>query len=142
MAAVDVLCMDKTGTLTTNRLRLDRVHVVTDGLPEDGVRQRLRLFASAPIDRANKNLAALRAALGETPVELLDQLPFKSQNRYSAVRVRAGRDEHVLVLGAGEALKPFLDPAQPGRWETTWKGLLGTGLRLLLFAEAKAADGP
>src|SRR5262249_55952307 len=101
MAAVNVLCMDKTGTLTTNRLRLDRLHVLND-VPEPMVRERLRLFAYASIDHGSKSIQALRAALGANrpSVELLDQLPFKSQNRYSAVRVRNGESEFVLALGA------------------------------------------
>src|SRR5207253_9130933 len=78
MAAVDVLCMDKTGTLTTNRLRLARL-VPLAGLSDDAVRQRLKLFASASLDRQNKSLQALRAAVGEEMVELIDQIPFKSQ---------------------------------------------------------------
>ena len=62
--------------------------------------------------------------------EWLDQLPFKSQNRYSAVRVPHGNEEHVLVLGACEALQPFLDV---GRISNPSHGI---GLRVLLFAEA------
>ena len=136
MAAVDVVCTDKTGTLTTNHLRLDRVCVLAAGPPEDEVRRRLALFASASVDRANKSIEALRVALGERPAELLDQLPFKAQNRYSAVRVRDRGVECVLVLGAAEALKEFVAPGTDGAWESTCKGLLPTGLRLLLFAEA------
>ncbi|HTU16914.1 MAG TPA: HAD-IC family P-type ATPase [Gemmataceae bacterium] len=216
MASIDTLCMDKTGTLTTNQLHLEKVLFLDTTLPEEAVRARLRLFASASLDRSSKSLAALREALGETPVELLDQLPFKSQNRYSAVRVRSTGEtpvpptgetpvppqkttgetlvppqkttgetpvpphkttgetpvsphkktgetpvppqkttgetpvpprkttgetpvpptsEHVLVLGACEALRPFL--RGPDGWESAWRELLGTGMRLLLFAEAE-----
>ena len=133
MAAVDVLCMDKTGTLTTNRLRLDRLEPL-GGASAEEVRQRLCLFASTSLDRDNKSLAALRDALGETRAELVDQIPFKSQNRYSAVRVRAGDGELVLALGAPEALGPRLEGACG--WEERWQELRGTGLRLLLFAES------
>jgi cation-transporting ATPase E len=133
MASVDVVCTDKTGTLTTNRLKLDRVQVLAEGVSEPEVRERLKLFASASLDRENKSLAALRAALGETTSELVDQLPFKSQNRYSAVRLRAGVSEHTLVLGAFEALRERMKDGS--RAEAAWKQLLPTGLRLLLFAE-------
>jgi cation-transporting ATPase E len=145
MAAVDVLCMDKTGTLTTNRLRLDQVRVLDEAAGGEAVRDRLRCFAWASVDEANKNIQALRAGLGEQPapgsVELLDQLPFKSQNRYSAVRLRAGAAEQVHVLGACEALRPFLEKGTD-RWETAWHELLPTGLRLLLFAEAAGVVPP
>jgi cation-transporting ATPase E len=103
------------------------------------VRRRLAQFATVSVDRQNKNVQALHAALGTAPGELLDQLPFKSQNRYSAVRIRADGTEHVLVLGACEALQPFLQPDN-GAWELTWKELLPSGVRLLLFAEALPPD--
>jgi cation-transporting ATPase E len=135
MAAVDVVCTDKTGTLTTNRLRLDRIQVLTDTVSEAEIRDRLRLFASVSLDRENKNLAALRTALGEATTELVDQIPFKSQNRYSAVRVRTSGTECALVLGACEALRNHLTLGTAPTLEATWKGLLPTGLRLLLFAD-------
>jgi cation-transporting ATPase E len=136
MASVDVLCMDKTGTLTTNRLRLDRVHVPEGGLPETDVRARLRLFASASADRRDRGLRALRDALGEVAAERLDQIPFQARNRYSAVRVRDGDSERVLVLGAYESLRGQIEGPAVERWESDWARLLPTGLRLMLFAEA------
>ncbi len=144
MAAIDVVCTDKTGTLTTNRLKLDRIHLLTNSLSENEIRERLRLFASASLDRENKSLAALRTALGEATAELVDQIPFKSQNRYSAVRVRSNGNEHALVLGAYEALRERLIEGSGTRAETAWKELLPTGLRLLLFADTdhKGAFGP
>jgi cation-transporting ATPase E len=142
MASIDTLCMDKTGTLTTNQLRLARLRVLGAGHAEEAVRSRLRLFASVSLDRANKSLAAVRAALGEAAGELLDQLPFKSQNRHSGVRARAGGEECVLALGACEALRPHLAPDAGGEWEAVWEEWRPTGLRLLLFAEASPAEAP
>jgi cation-transporting ATPase E len=139
MAAVDVVCTDKTGTLTTNRLRLERVVPLAGDLPEALVRDRLRQFASASIDRKSKSIQALRGALGETSVEALDELPFKAQNRYSAVRVREGGAERVLVLGACEALDPRLENPGADGWQGPCAELTRFGLRVLLFAESPRA---
>src|SRR5262249_46057392 len=49
MAGVNVLCRDKTGTLTTNRLRLDVVEVVDPGTTEEQARRLLALFARASL---------------------------------------------------------------------------------------------
>lgn len=137
MAGVDVVCLDKTGTLTTNQLRLDRICSAAGTSDSEGeIRRLLRLFASASVDRQNRNLLALRTALGETPVELLDQIPFKSKNRYSAVRIRDGDKECVLVLGACEALRPGLAEGG-GNWENGWNDLLAEGLRVLMFTRAQ-----
>jgi P-type E1-E2 ATPase len=133
MAAVDVICTDKTGTLTTNRLRLERVHPVAD-LSDADVRHRLALFAGATIDRDNKNVVAVRAAVGEVPAEVLDKLPFSSRTRFSAVRVRDAGTERVLVLGAPEALAPEGAP-----WGDELAALQNAGLRVLAFAEVRGA---
>jgi cation-transporting ATPase E len=144
MAAVNVLCLDKTGTLTTNRLCLDRVRTLSPGAEEE-VRRLLALFARASLDEGNKTIQALRTALGQGPaqaLEVLDHLPFKSQNRYSAVRLRGEDGRPVtLVLGACEALQPFFPEDVSAEWETVWRELLPTGLRLLLFAAPEGEDG-
>lgn len=148
MAAIDVICTDKTGTLTTNRLKLDAIDVLDAGLSEQLVHERLRAFVSASVDRDNKNIRAMKETLGETAVELLEQIPFKSQNRFSAVRVRCHGGEHVLALGAVEALRGYV-----AAWESR-DGAHGQvlprlqqlveskqrlGLRLLLLTEAEAS---
>ena len=43
----------------------------------------------------------------------------------------------MLALGAVEALKPFLTPADAERVDKRWRELLPTGLRLMLFAEGE-----
>jgi cation-transporting ATPase E len=139
MASIDTLCMDKTGTLTTNHLKLARLVPLTTQLAEPEVRRLLRLFACTSLDQASKSLAALRAGLGEEKAELLDQLPFKSQSRYSAVRLRASDREHTLALGAAEALQPFLTD---DHWQSAWRELTATGLRVLLLAEVVTAPRP
>ncbi len=141
MAAIDTLCMDKTGTLTTNRLHFERLEIADPDLSEASVLHRLRLFAGASPDRQSKTIAALLTAVGRAEGEVLDALPFKSQNRYSAVRIRAEDREHVLVLGAWEALAPKLGDRATA-WEAAWRDLMRTGLRLLLFAESPPDGRP
>jgi cation-transporting ATPase E len=52
MAGIDVICTDKTGTLTTNRLALARIRAVGDVAEAEG-RRLLGLFASASVDRGS-----------------------------------------------------------------------------------------
>ncbi|MEO2091666.1 MAG: HAD-IC family P-type ATPase [Gemmataceae bacterium] len=133
MAAIDTVCLDKTGTLTTGRLALDRVEPI--GTADSW--GKLALFAWATVDAGNKSVQAIRVAVEQParPVERLDQLPFKSQTRLSAVRVRAGGTEHVLALGAVEALTPLMSEADAAAADARWHELVPAGLRLLLFAE-------
>jgi cation-transporting ATPase E len=136
MAAIDTLCMDKTGTLTTNNLKLEQLIPLDKQLDEIELKRRLQLFVSASLDRGNKSLGAIRTALGEVPVELVDLLPFKSSNRFSALRARDGSGEYVLLLGAPEVLQRFLPQEEAAFVEAARAGLITTGHRLLLFADA------
>ena len=133
MAAIDVICTDKTGTLTTNRLRVDHIRNLALGLTDAEVRRRLALFATASVDRDNKSIQAVAAELGEAKSELLDQIPFKSKNRFSAVRIRDDMVERLLVLGAPEALD-----VQDEAIGAKVRELQGNGLRVLLFAESRS----
>jgi len=144
MASIDVICTDKTGTLTTNQLRLERLQMVESELPEDVIRRRLQLFASASVDRQNKNIQALCRELGQVDVEALDQIPFKSQNRYSAVRIRDEGTERILIFGAFEALKIRIGlwhGVKPGL-ATLIEGFQRTGQRVLVFGEMDAGIRP
>jgi cation-transporting ATPase E len=138
MAAVDVICTDKTGTLTTNRLRLAHKKILSVDMAEAEVDRLIALFAWASIDRRNRNIEALRAAFPKQVGPLLDQIPFKSQNRFSAIRLSDGQCEHVLVLGAPEALiKGHIS------WQADLQKFQEAGLRVLLFAEARRHEsGP
>lgn len=135
MASINTLCLDKTGTLTTNQLKLQHIVTLAGQVPEEEVRERLRWFVGAAADRASKSLTAIRAAVGTVEVEVLDYLPFKSQNRCSAVRVRRERSQTALALGAVEALRELLAAEHRGAVERAWSQWLPSGLRLLLFAE-------
>ncbi|MBM3981742.1 MAG: HAD-IC family P-type ATPase [Planctomycetes bacterium] len=130
MAAVDVICTDKTGTLTTNQLRLSELRTLDAQVNEADVRHRLALLATATIDRDNKNVVAIRTAVGVELAEVVDQLPFNARTRFSAVRVRDGGTERVLVLGAPEVIAPDLGP-----WADDLARMRSAGLRVLLFAE-------
>lgn len=136
MAAVNVLCLDKTGTLTTNRLQLEKLIALSPDVPEQLVRDRLRHFVSSAVDQTNKVLSALRDAVGQTTIEKLDELPFKAQNRFSAVQVRDAEGKRTLVLGAAEALLSYLAPSLRVHIESVWRKQLPSGLRLLLFLDS------
>jgi cation-transporting ATPase E len=141
MAAIDVVCTDKTGTLTTNHLVLELVRPI--GTSEEVARDALRLFASASIDRNNRNIEAIQRSLGFAAAELIDQVPFKSRNRYSALRVRTAQGPRLFVIGAIEALEPRLE-IRIGDALADREMLQSRGLRLLLLTEGpgdQALDG-
>jgi cation-transporting ATPase E len=90
LASVDVICLDKTGTLTEAKLRVLGVD------PEEAAGPLARFAASSP--SKNATLRAIAEALPAEPEEVLEYEPFSSSRRYSALRLRDAR----YVLGAPE----------------------------------------
>ena len=136
MAAVDVICTDKTGTLTTNNLKFERMLSLRADGDEAAARRDLAWFASASADQKNKNIQAIQAALGKVEAASQEQIPFKSQNRYSALRLTQAGQSRVLVLGAVEALRDRWIPKAAIAWDATLVAWQQQGLRILLLAQA------
>ncbi|MCZ2828867.1 HAD-IC family P-type ATPase [Modestobacter sp. VKM Ac-2986] len=130
---VDVLCTDKTGTLTTGRLTVAEL-VPLGG--QDGATVTAALAAMAHSTGApNLTSAALAGALPGAPVAVVEEVPFSSALRWSAVRTAGA----TWVLGAPEALTPALGTALPPVGVTS---RTAQGLRVLVFARATDPAAP
>ncbi len=100
--AIDILCTDKTGTLTEGRVQLDRA-VGPSGLPSTAVLRAAVLNArfetglDNPIDEALRREAD-RCELGEA--EKLDEVPYDFVRKRLSVLVNDGGQAVLLTKGA------------------------------------------
>ncbi|MDR1999799.1 MAG: cation-translocating P-type ATPase [Frankiaceae bacterium] len=100
LARVDVVCLDKTGTLTHGDIVFDRLEPAADQAPED-LEQALGLLARS--DDANATAAAVAARYPSTGWTALRRTPFSSARKWSAVGAQ-GRG--TWILGAPEMILP------------------------------------
>jgi cation-transporting ATPase E len=128
---VDVVCTDKTGTLTAGRLTLAEIQPL-GGWPRGEVEASLGALAHS-VSTPNLTTAALAASLPGARWELRDEVPFSSALRWSGVTT----DEGSWVLGAPDALAPHLVEPLP---EGALAERTGRGLRVLLVARATGPD--
>jgi cation-transporting P-type ATPase E len=135
LARVDVVCADKTGTLTENALRLAEVRVLGN---DDGVGPALAALAAAD-SRPNASLAAIADAHPEGPGWTVEALaPFSSARKWSGASF-AGQGH--WVLGAPDVLLPAVGPGSAERTEAETIG--ARGLRVLLLGRAELpVDSP
>ncbi len=136
---VDVLCLDKTGTLTTNQLEVREVRALAPGLDAAAARALLGRYA-ASVTVANRTVEALRAACPSPPDEVLEEVPFSSSRKWSALVVRDEGRPRTLVLGAPDVLSPRLAPA--GLELDLAEEWASGGLRVLLLAESPGLGPP
>ena len=122
LAAVDVLCLDKTGTLTHPGLRVVAIE------PESIAEPLGRFAASSPAQ--NATLRAIADAVPAEAAAVEDYEPFSSDRRYSALTIEG---EH-WRLGAPELfdLDVLGDRAAAER---------EAGRRVLAFGNGRAAQG-
>lgn len=120
LARTDVICMDKTGTLTGGSMALEEI-LPADGVTEEQVRQRLcALLSALPSDSPTN--AALAAAVGNnSDLGALEVIPFASERKWSAARF-AGLG--TVLMGAPERLLI-------GAWLEKAQAEAAKGLRVL-----------
>jgi cation-transporting ATPase E len=137
LSNVDVLCLDKTGTLTANRL------TVVEVVPLAGSEAELRATLGAVVASAavrNKTAEAIAAACPGSPRPLVADIPFSSARKWSAVAfvepANAGGPRGVVAMGAAEFLRPALAGGEDEWTELRARmdGHTARGLRVLLVA--------
>ncbi len=104
LAAVDTICVDKTGTLTDGELRLLGAEVA-EGLEPAAAQAALGRFAASAGDR-NRTLEAIAERFPGETGRVSAEVPFSSEWKWSGLRI--GSTTYVLgapdVLGAAGAL--------------------------------------
>lgn len=102
LARVDVLCLDKTGTLTEGRIVFDGVHELTQPA-EPGWEHALGWFAADPEANATTHCLGTAFAYNGTD-EAVSSVPFSSARKWSSVAFDGGGGTRpgTWILGAPE----------------------------------------
>ncbi len=119
---VDTVCMDKTGTITTNRLVFECDHPLIDA---DEAARICSVFASSTKSR-NRTMQAMLDHYDDAGCALEEEIQFSSARQYSAVRAGG----YTLVSGAWTALKPIC--SNPEGIDEYIDGQSSKGLRTLV----------
>ncbi len=133
LSNADILCVDKTGTLTTNALTLDAVEPLGDQRRDD-LEPLIGTYARS-VGSPNQTTTALSASLPGEALTPGDVIAFSSARKWSAVAFADGPLRGVHALGACEMLTPYLAPSADAKaLARRVAAIADTGLRVLLFA--------
>ncbi len=137
LSNVDILCLDKTGTLTTNQIELQEIYPIA--ISQEELRSLLGIYAASTI-AGNKTNDAIANICPGIVMDAIAEVPFSSVRKWSALTfdVSATDPSHLksgtYVLGAPEFLMSLagLDPDSADYIEE------GTqqGLRVVMFAHS------
>lgn len=137
-AGMDVLCTDKTGTLTQNRMTLAAMQRF--GADTDDALLRLAALASDPATQDPIDLAILSAAdarnLMVAQPHRIAFVPFDPANRYAIGSYQAGSEELWVAKGAPRAVSGLL--AAPPDTADAIARLTASGARVLAVASGNS----
>lgn len=129
LARVDVLCLDKTGTITDGKMNVQEVVVLKDDLKTPVNHIIGSMLAN--LGDSNQTNIALTDYFGTSKrLKKVDAIPFSSERKYSAVSFTDG---NTYVLGAPE----FVLSNISSRLEQAINNYAQSGLRVLLLASSK-----
>ncbi|HEX8847699.1 MAG TPA: HAD-IC family P-type ATPase [Pyrinomonadaceae bacterium] len=135
---VQIVCMDKTGTLTKNRLSVNRITLLDDQYSREEVEALLGTYAKLSSDK-NATLRTLEPFVADQQTKLLDEIPFSSEKKMSLISVEAGEQKTVFILGAFDLLLPAVFPSAQERAENLFNEQRLSVYRNVLFG--KVAGG-
>jgi len=137
LSNVDVLCLDKTGTLTANALELAEVYPLT--ITEDHLRHLLGDYA-ASLTVGNATSDAIGKACPGKRHHAREEVTFSSVRKWSALSFDDGLLRGTYVLGAPDMLQLFLrlGQAQERAMASALQTSIDHGRRVLLFASCPA----
>jgi cation-transporting ATPase E len=141
LSNINVLCTDKTGTLTANRLLFNDVYPLGEGTDKENpesIKNALGDFARSASSR-NQTSEAILAGTSGAALPIADEVAFASARKWSGMAFDQPQRRGIYVLGAIEMLKAHLptEATMPGspliKQMQAWSA---QGLRVLLFAHA------
>ena len=124
LARVDVLCVDKTGTITEAVMEVDNVIPLTEDPPEM-LEQVLSAFYTGQEPDNDTARAMAEMFAEDTEWETEKRIPFTSQTKWSAA---VFRDQGAFIVGAPE----FIMGARYDALKSTVETWSSTGFRVLL----------
>jgi cation-transporting P-type ATPase E len=130
LAAVDTICVDKTGTLTDGELRLLGLEVA-DGVAPEKVQVALGRFAASAGDR-NRTLETIAAAFPGRPGRVGGEVPFSSRWKWSGLQLGGTS----YVLGAPDVLEEAGALSLPSGLARKLAEETAAGRRVVAFGES------
>lgn len=158
LGAATIICTDKTGTLTENKMSVDNFYptnaknvLIESAILCNSANLILNSNQSFDIlgDTTEGALLTWAVSLGITPDNirstsiLVEEIPFDSVNRSMTVLVKRGHDTFMIQKGAPEVVLPTtsLTPQQVTSINRIFHQNASNGLRVLAFASKKLPSG-
>jgi len=101
-STIKIVCIDKTGTLTKNRMTVSGIVALSKYNTEE-LKKMLGTYSFYSSDK-NATISALKKFVRYEESQWYDEVPFSSERKMSALKLKISGTEKCLVLGAPEVV--------------------------------------
>lgn len=130
LAHVDVLCLDKTGTITEGKMKVTNFQVVEEKIEDINLREFLNSFVNEMGDNNGTFLALKSYFKGDSKLKVSNKIAFSSERKWSAM---VFEEKGTVVIGAPEKIIEKSNFIMPKEQIEAQKN----GKRILLIAHSK-----
>lgn len=135
---VKIVCTDKTGTLTQNKLTVHKISIAEKGLPEDEIKKLIGTYAKLTSDK-NATINALCIYEGDDSYKFKDEFPFSSERKMSMIEAVRGEEKFVFIIGGYDILINSLDENSKTDYEKIFSENNLSIYRNILFGKVKTS---
>jgi len=100
---IKIVCTDKTGTLTQNKLAVNRITPLNNKYTQQEIEKMLGTYAKLSSDK-NATLRTLEAYNPHESATVIEEIPFSSENKMSLLQLRVNNEQLTLILGGFDIL--------------------------------------
>jgi len=140
MALLNILCVDKTGTLTSEDIVLEQVLPLGKRYSKEKLMEIAGTTASCTGSGSSTSNALIAGLPSHPEVKPLDILAFTSQRKFSGVRYAVHKNTYTIFMGAPEFVGKYAPISKTVQAQV--KHLTSQGLRVLLVAEFSNDSSP
>lgn len=138
-STIHIVCMDKTGTLTQNKISVASVTSL-NGYDDDTIKKLLATYGSLSSD-TNATIKALDEYEMYDNYEMIDELPFRSETKMSAIRFKFNGSEETFLFGAYDVVMDKFKEEDKEKAQRLFEEKQLRGYRNLLFAKIDVNGG-
>lgn len=102
-ANVKIVCTDKTGTLTQNKLAVNRITPLTTKFTKEQIEELLGTYAKLSSDK-NATLKTLEIYQPDPGASVVEEIPFSSENKMSLLQLTINNEQLTIVFGGYDIL--------------------------------------
>ena len=102
-ANVKIVCTDKTGTLTQNKLAVNRITPLTQKYTIQQIEELLGTYAKLSTDK-NATLRTLEVYKPSDNASVIEEIPFSSENKMSLLQLTMSNEQLTIVFGGYDIL--------------------------------------